>query len=377
MQATAANRPTYTESGGLRFLQFDGVNDALATSAINFTVTDKMTLVVGVRKLSDALTAQIVLLNNPVTTNGAFSIMGPSANTQARLAVQTRGTVQRAWLASTFPYMNPAGINYVLSARLDNAATGFAAQIIPRLNQLPMSAENDGVGSTTAGNFSNAALHIGSQFGAANFYNGRLYGLIVRGVTSTPQEIAQTEVFMAGKSGMAASLRTEGDSYMGGSGGVVLPNTLAIQAGRVIANTAVGSSTMADIRDRVLLPANAYLLQTTTIFWDGSHNGYVSNPQYLGELQQAITALGHGRFVVIPPAVPFGSAPATAEFIAAGMQAAWPNNYLDWRSYIPNTAGVINLDQMLNYPTDTVHLNQTAMNSMSTAINAFITTKNW
>lgn len=173
-------------------------------------------------------------------------------------------------------------------------------------------------------------------------------------------------------------IRTEGDSYMGGAGGVSLPTTLGTVMARGVINTGQGGSEMGGVRDRVRDLANAYLLRQTTVFWDGSQNGLTTVTAYCDLLAEAIAALGHQRFVVIPCAVPYGQAPGVDSLgVQSEMQARWPNNFLDWRDYIPNTSGTINLDQMLNYPTDSWHLNQTAMNAMAAGISAFVQAKGW
>jgi hypothetical protein len=50
----------YDTAGFPHYLRFDGVDDFLQTSSINFTSTDKMTVFAGVRKLSDAAASALV-----------------------------------------------------------------------------------------------------------------------------------------------------------------------------------------------------------------------------------------------------------------------------------------------------------------------------
>jgi hypothetical protein len=57
-------------------------------------------------------------------------------------------------------------------------------------------------GDKGAGNFGNYPLYIGSRGGSSLFFDGRIYGLIVRGATSTAQEISDTETFLADRSGV-------------------------------------------------------------------------------------------------------------------------------------------------------------------------------
>lgn len=97
-------------------------------------------------------------------------------------------------------------------------------------------------------------------------------------------------------------LWTEGDSYMAGSGGVVLNQKLATATSIPAVNTAVGGSTFGTIRDRVL-NAPLYLLPYTLVIWDGSANGFVSVSDTLAMLDQMVTRIGHSRWLFIPPVV--------------------------------------------------------------------------
>ena len=48
-------------------------------------------------------------------------------------------------------------------------------------------------------NFGNYELHIGSRNGAADMFNGLLYGLIVVGKSVSTTELADAEIYMTGK----------------------------------------------------------------------------------------------------------------------------------------------------------------------------------
>lgn len=100
------------------------------------------------------------------------------------------------------------------------------------------------------------------------------------------------------------AVRVEGDSYPAGSG---QNNALNVKfrdaTGRVVISTAVGGSTLAQERDRIL--AAPYLLGMTTIIWDGSANGYGSVAAELAIYDQIIAAVGLNKLLVIP-SIDFG-----------------------------------------------------------------------
>src|SRR5688500_2559990 len=60
-QATAGSRPQLTQdASGFYYLAFDGVDKSLATSNVDFSATDKVTLWAGVTKSSDAARGMLV-----------------------------------------------------------------------------------------------------------------------------------------------------------------------------------------------------------------------------------------------------------------------------------------------------------------------------
>ncbi|WP_156790606.1 hypothetical protein [Rhodobacter ferrooxidans] len=61
-----------------------------------------------------------------------------------------------------------------------------------------------GIADQGTGTFGNHALYIGRRGGTSLPFNGRLYGLALRGASSTTSEIVKTERYLARKSGVAA-----------------------------------------------------------------------------------------------------------------------------------------------------------------------------
>ena len=161
---------------------------------------------------------------------------------------------------------------------------------------------------------------------------------------------------------------------MGGACSYSITTYLRTVLGRAVVSTAVGGSEMAEARDRVLSAENRKLLRSVTVFWDGSQNGFTNVTDYADQLGAAIAALGHDRFIVIPAAVPAGSRDeGEPQAILTEFKRRWPENFLDWRDVLPNTAGVLDADQMC----DRVHLNRTALKTMARGIANFISAKGW
>ena len=196
VQATAARRPTYTEGSGLSWLAFDGVDDAMATAAIDFTGTDKMSVFAAIYKPSDSGQKIICELTSKSTNAGAFSLFTGDTNTSRRFAWSTADP--QAFIGTA----NFAGaVTAVQSVLFDRAGATTLTQIFPRVNgAIPTLTEV--VNANPEGSFANDVLHTGSRNGAKDFFHGNMYGLIVRGAASTAAEVASTEVYLATKSGV-------------------------------------------------------------------------------------------------------------------------------------------------------------------------------
>jgi len=186
------------------YLQFDGIDDWLSTSAIDFSGTDKMNVFMGVRKLSDAALQRIVeLTSSSSTNNGGFSVAasgdsGGATPLRDNWITSTRGTSASG--ATVFsPFVAP--VSNVLTSQLDNAEATIANQAKMRINGIARTAAVTS-GLTSAGNYANASLFIGRRGGTSEPYNGQLYTLIARGVLSSTAEIRQAEKLIAKKTSL-------------------------------------------------------------------------------------------------------------------------------------------------------------------------------
>lgn len=190
-QATATSRPILQFANGLWSLLFDGVDDGLVTGNINFTATDKMTVWAGVHKASDALAGAVCELSvTSYGTSGSFALFAPLTPNDPSYSARSGGTVRAAVTHAPFPSPHTA----VLTEVADIAAPSIAL----RVNTTTAASNTTSQGT---GAYGNLPLHIGIRGGTTIPFNGRLYGLIVRGVKSTNTEVAQTETYMNSKTG--------------------------------------------------------------------------------------------------------------------------------------------------------------------------------
>lgn len=197
LQTTAGSRPTYRASGGLAWLEFDGVDDFMVTNAVALSTTDKVSLFTGVRKLLDTPTGMFIESSvDGSANNGTFAMTAPTTSVPGAYSFNLRGTVLISRAASVFT----APITNVTSCNYNIGAADFNTEVLPRVNgQVPTLS---GSGNAGTGNFSNQPLYIGMRGGATLPFTGNLYGLLVRGAFSDPATVLNAESFMALKSGI-------------------------------------------------------------------------------------------------------------------------------------------------------------------------------
>jgi hypothetical protein len=179
-----------TEAGvaSAYYIAFDGVDDGMVTSAINFSATDAVTVWAGVRKLSDTLRGSIVELGAGAT--GSFRLEAPGTNAAQNYAIAGGGSIVTGTTIGGIPSPDTSVITMIglisgdLNALRRNGA--LASQ----------SSADQGVGNYVAGQ-----VTIGRRTGAVNPFNGNIYSLIVRGAESTAGQITSIESFTNRKTG--------------------------------------------------------------------------------------------------------------------------------------------------------------------------------
>ena len=188
LQVTDAKRPTYKTAGGLIWLDFTGATKFLETGSIDFTAGDKMSLFTGLTKTTDLSEIIVELSANVNDNNGTFHLAQIATDdyqvtSKGTLAVTAKGGTSLAPSTDIVTgLMDIAGPSSLL--RVDGS------QIVEVTT------------SQGTGNYGNYPLYIGMRAGTSLPFSGKLYGLITRAAASSADEIAQTEAYLAGKSGV-------------------------------------------------------------------------------------------------------------------------------------------------------------------------------
>ena len=191
-QATAGSRPAYNVSGSLRRGLFDGVNDGLATDAIDFSNSDKMTIFALVRKNlnHDASIAETSVNYN--SNNGSvivFSIVGGDYSQSTK----TGG----GGYAGHRTAVTAAPSTALLTSSYDLAGIDLnTEQPFSRLNGVQDRKTATPYGNGT-GNFGNYPLYIGRRGGTSLPFNGLVYGLIMVGGAMTLAKIERVEAILS------------------------------------------------------------------------------------------------------------------------------------------------------------------------------------
>ena len=190
-QTTSASRPILRKNAvtGANYLEFDGSDDFLRTNNIDFTGTDKVSLFVGLRKLTD-VSVGMVISNG--TSNGSFEIYNPSMPGNKNYVFAVTGTTGVKFLTS-LDYASPA--SNVLTTQVS---------INPELRTLAVNGQKIiapivGLG---AGNFSNNSIFIGRRNGASTPFNGHIYSLIGVGKLASVRETTAIEKELAKQVGV-------------------------------------------------------------------------------------------------------------------------------------------------------------------------------
>lgn len=190
-QTISARRPTYQTADGLHWLSFDGIDDLLLTPSVNLSATARLNLFAGVRKVSDVARGGIVNQNADATRS--FSLTAPRENGVPNFAASAGNTlIRHATVTSAAP------VTAVLAATHDIGAS--AAQSLSVNGGAPAVVTG---GTGAASTFQDGALGIGGFVTAERWFNGRIYGLIVRGAETSAFASSNATHFMAAKTGVS------------------------------------------------------------------------------------------------------------------------------------------------------------------------------
>jgi hypothetical protein len=181
-----------TEAGvaSVGYLFFDGANDSMSTSSVDFTATDKMSVFAGVRKLSDG-SERIIAELGVDAASAAFVINSPLSSSNSAARFLSRGTTA----GQAFSGSLTAPISFVATGIGD--ISGDRATLRINGTQADQSTADQGTGT-----YGNYPLFIGARNNASLFFSGHLYSLIVRGASSSSILTSATEGWVASKTGV-------------------------------------------------------------------------------------------------------------------------------------------------------------------------------
>ena len=172
-QSTAGKRPTWqVDPYGYGYLAFDGVDDFMATGAINLTGTAKVTASVGCLVDDTKVTAGTAICTggDPNATNGTFLIGAPSSTADHNFYLRGTTTIK-----ATMP--NAVVGADILTGVFDIGQATKELELIPRLSgNVSTSITWTGTNAGT-GNFGNQPLYIGSLGGTGTFFKGHIYSI--------------------------------------------------------------------------------------------------------------------------------------------------------------------------------------------------------
>jgi len=186
-QDTFAKRPIYTEGSGLAWLAFDGVGDFMAVADVSGMRQSIMTFFIGVDPLSLFASREDWFASGNSSSYASNNyIFGNSSS-----AFQTFG---RTPASKVFQGSMTANTKVIVSARSDGT------NINSRINGVAQTTAALTLGTNDTSGFTLGASKSG--VGGTGHANINMYGLIVRGSTSSAAEIAATEAYLAAKSGV-------------------------------------------------------------------------------------------------------------------------------------------------------------------------------
>lgn len=177
---------TYDSVGFPYYIKFDGVDDCLSTSAINLTTTNKLSLFGSFRRLANGGIPIEFGTVTPLTGN--FALFAGNAISAANdyWTFASGGTTTKS-------VQSPSGY----TAQLSNVVSGLADIGAPSIN-LRINGASVGTDTTSqgTGNYSSYSLFFGRRNNASLPFNGRAYGLIIRGASSSSTDINNAETWL-------------------------------------------------------------------------------------------------------------------------------------------------------------------------------------
>lgn len=189
-QPTSTQAPSYQLDGSIPYLDFDGVDNSMSV-ALNLSTTNEATVIVGVQKDTDASLGIIAEHTANSNTNaGSLYVIAAEDATTLRYTVLGRGSAAIA-LAQRSAVTG-------VGAATDKAVISGLYSIATSTNQIRRNKTGytAATGSQGTGNYANSTFYIGRRGGSSLPFNGRIYGLIVRGAATSGVNLTDAEDWM-------------------------------------------------------------------------------------------------------------------------------------------------------------------------------------
>jgi hypothetical protein len=186
----------YDSVGFPLYLKCNGSSSAMSTNSIDFTSTNKMTVVTGVRKLSEGLQSILENYTGAINTN-TFTLTVSQLSLGYDSYLVGSGTYGGTTVTT---FTSP--ISNVVTDLMDRAKPTLQTAVVIRVNSNIPTRGDGGSSLPTAGNFANLPLYLFARGGAGVWFNGQFYGAIIRGAQSDTASVTQTENYMAQKTGI-------------------------------------------------------------------------------------------------------------------------------------------------------------------------------
>lgn len=171
-------------------LETDGIDDSLLTAAIDFSGTDKMTVIAGIRKDSDAALAVACELSaTTASNNGSFGLQAPDG-AAATYLFQSEGT--------SLTDAQAAGVAAPITSVVTGVGSIAADSTIIRVNGVQIDADT---GDQGAGNYGNHTMYFGARAGTSAFFKGRIHYIIVRGAETPTVDLEPGEAYVNERTG--------------------------------------------------------------------------------------------------------------------------------------------------------------------------------
>ena len=185
IQSTVAARPLLKQTvGGDWYLDYSGTDDGMATAAIDFSASDKISVFASIEAEGSNTSVIVETAADYTSVNGSFVLY---RQTSQGLGLNSKGSSDQTLSVST-GYAAPT--KQVLSGLIDISGNSS----ILRANGSVILSSTGDLGT---GNFGNHVLNVGARNNAGSlFFNGKLFSFVVRGAATSGDQLIDAETWM-------------------------------------------------------------------------------------------------------------------------------------------------------------------------------------